>query len=313
MDPRQQPVQHLKPIIDFNISPYTIALSGIDSNGLATSEMVDITDANGIFYSANAYSTLTTSRDSQMNTNQLSSIMAGYSYPLIFASVVGSHAFGYATDLSDYDIHGVHLLSLNHVLGLSATTHETIEIKVTHHDPVIDIVTHDLKKFIFLLLKGNGNVLEDLYSPLIIRSSPAHEELKVLGKGCISKMCANHYKGMAYNQQRRMQLNDVKKLLHCYRCLLMGIHLMRSGELMMDLATLAREYNYPQVQGIIYDKQSGIEGMDNEEMSVNTAIIEGLYSRLDVEAEQSQLPDKTPQAIRNELEQLLIRVRIEVK
>jgi len=248
-----------------------------------------------------------------MNTNQLSINLDGYPYPLLFASVTGSHAFGYATDFSDYDIHGIHLLPLSHVLGLSATTSETLELKIDTMEPGLDIATHDLKKFIFLLLKGNGNVLEDLYSPLVLRTSPVHEELKVLGKGCISKMSANHYAGMAFNQQRRMQLNDVKKLLHCYRCLLMGIHLMRSGTLVLDIATLAREYQHPQVLSVINAKQSGVEGLGGIEMREHTAIIEELYSRLDVEAAQSQLPDRTPQDVRDELERLLIRVRLEVK
>lgn len=230
-------------------------------------------------------------------------------YPLIFATVTGSHAFGYASPLSDYDVHGAHLLSLYHVLGFTLSG-ETVEFKASIGSEIdADIATHDLKKFLLLLLKGNGNVLEDLYSSLVVATSPLHEELKTLGKGCITRMCANHYKGMAYNQQRRMQVNDVKKLLHMYRCLLMGIHLMRSGELVMDVPALAREYEQPQIPDIIEEKLSGVEGLDNFEMKQHMEILEVLHIRLDLAQNASQLPDKPSPETRQELEELLIRVR----
>jgi predicted nucleotidyltransferase len=237
-------------------------------------------------------------------------IQQNHPYPIAFATITGSHAFGYATDLSDYDIHGVHLLPVEHVLGL-ASGGDTVERKLTDREPEVDAATHDLKKFILLLLKGNGNILEDLYSPLVLHTSPLHEELKALGKGCITRMCAAHYAGMARNQQRRMQLNDVKKLLHTYRCLLMGIHLMRSGELEMRIVQLAKEYRHLQIVDLIMWKQSGIEGLSQGEMDDHLIAIGALHLQLDDEAAQSRLPERTPQTIRQELEHLLVRTRLE--
>ena len=42
----------------------------------------------------------------------------------------------------------------------------------------MDIVSHDVKKFFGLLLKKNGYVLEQLYSPLVVHTTPEHAELK---------------------------------------------------------------------------------------------------------------------------------------
>lgn len=125
-----------------------------------------------------------------------------HSYPLIFATVTGSHAFGYASPLSDFDVHGAHILSLQHVLGFTLP-HETVELKFEFGADA-DVATHDLKKFLLLLMKGNGNVLEDLYSPLVVTTSPLHDEIKELGKGCIIRASANHYKGMAYKAIRHL-------------------------------------------------------------------------------------------------------------
>jgi uncharacterized protein len=40
----------------------------------------------------------------------------------------------------------------------------------------MDIVSHDVRKFFGLLLKKNGYVLEQLFSPLIVQTTPEYEE-----------------------------------------------------------------------------------------------------------------------------------------
>lgn len=238
-------------------------------------------------------------------------VTRAHPYPLVFATITGSHAFGIASPTSDYDIHGVHLLPLSECLGLG-TPHETIERKGMYDAErrEIDIATHDLRKFVMLLLKGNGNVLEDLYSPLVVSSTPVHAELKELGKGCITKMLANHYKGMAFNQQRRMLNNEVKKWLHTYRCLLMGIHLMRTGVLEMNLPALATEYKQTQVHNLILLKMQGLDFVPDADTVHHEVHLETLRTQLDDAQQQSTLLDKASEETRKALEDLVIRVRL---
>jgi uncharacterized protein len=234
-------------------------------------------------------------------------------YPLLFATGTGSRAFGCASPDSDLDIHGVHLLPLAHVLGMSEHRFETIERKepVSGLHPALEIVTHDLKKFIFLLLKGNGNVLEDLYSPLVIISSPLHVQLKDLGQRCITKKCALHYKGMTYNQQRNLKNNEVKKLIHMYRCILMGIHLMRTGTIEMNIPTLATLYGYKQIHALIERKASGEHSpLAEEDVNRHLATLDLLTRQLEREAAESSLPELPTQETRTELEQVLIQTRL---
>ena len=41
----------------------------------------------------------------------------------------------------------------------------------------------------------NGYVLEQLYSPLVVVTTAAHEELMQLGKGCVTRPTVRHYQG----------------------------------------------------------------------------------------------------------------------
>jgi uncharacterized protein len=240
--------------------------------------------------------------------------LQSHPYPLLFATGTGSRAFGCASPDSDLDIHGVHLLPLSHVLGMNAQRHETIERKVQMNDlhPALEIATHDLKKYVMLLLKGNGNVLEDLYSPLVIITSPIHERLQELGHGCMTKQCALHYRGMTLNQQRNLKNNEVKKLIHMYRCLLMGIHMMCTGGVEMHLPTLAHLYGYKQIHDLIAQKVSG-ESSSLTEQTVNKhlATIDSLLRQLEQSAEESHLPEQPTQETRRDLEQFLIQIRLE--
>src|SRR5688500_1619698 len=132
-------------------------------------------------------------------------IVAAQPYPLLFATISGAHLYGFPSPASDYDLRGVPLLPLPNVLGLEIRD-ETVE-----HSPVIeglemDIVSHDVKRFFGLLLKKNGYVLEQLFSPLIVHTTPEHAELKEITvsgpdhTGVVTRHHSHHYFGFAETQ-----------------------------------------------------------------------------------------------------------------
>ena len=131
---------------------------------------------------------------------RLHSIVAAQPYPLIFATVSGAHLYGFPSADSDYDLRGVHVLPPAQVMGLDVKD-ETIERSAMVEGLELDLVTHDARKFFLLLLKKNGYVLEQLLSPLVVRTSPWHEELKALAPGCITRYHAYHYLGFAQTQE----------------------------------------------------------------------------------------------------------------
>ncbi|NJO71998.1 MAG: nucleotidyltransferase, partial [Oscillatoriales cyanobacterium RM1_1_9] len=122
-------------------------------------------------------------------------------YPLLFSTVSGAHLYGFPSPDSDYDLRGIHLLPLAELLGLD-TGPETVEVSELQSGLQIDLVTHETKKFFGLLLRRNGAVLEQLYSPLIIHTTPEHQILKEIAQGCITRYHSHHYLGFAKTQWR---------------------------------------------------------------------------------------------------------------
>ena len=124
-------------------------------------------------------------------------------YPLLFATISGAHLYGFPSADSDYDLRGVHLLPLREVVGLKPGA-ETVEKSGVHDGLDMDLVTHDIRKFFGLLLKKNGYVLEQLFSPLIVRTTPEHDELKEIAAQCItsspSATAIRRGRGSAYSK-----------------------------------------------------------------------------------------------------------------
>jgi predicted nucleotidyltransferase len=98
----------------------------------------------------------------------------------------------------------------------------------------------------FVLLTRNG--LEQLYSPLVVHTTPEHEELKAIARGCVTRHHSHHYFGFARTQWGLFEKESprrVKPLLYVYRVLLTGIHLMRTGVVEADLTRLNDSFRPP--------------------------------------------------------------------
>lgn len=186
-------------------------------------------------------------------------------YPLLFATISGAHLYGFPSPDSDFDLRGAHILPLRNILGLTVND-ETVERSSNPQtDPdhlEFDIVSHDVRKFFSLMLKKNGYVLEQLFSPLIVHTSPEHEELKFIAKNCITRHHAHHYRGFTRTQWKLFEKENprrVKPLLYVYRVLLTGIHLMRTGDVEANLLKLNQEFRLPYIDDLVARKCGGRE------------------------------------------------------
>ena len=120
-----------------------------------------------------------------INYDLLRAEVTRHPFPLLFATISGAHLYGFPSADSDYDLRGVHILPARDAVGL-LPKQETVEFSGLREGIELDLVTHDALKFFTLLLKRNGYVLEQLYSPLVVHSTPEHEELRNIAHGCVT-------------------------------------------------------------------------------------------------------------------------------
>jgi len=192
---------------------------------------------------------------------RLRAIAARQPHPLLFVTLSGAHLYGFPSPDSDYDLRGVHVTPRPKVLGLEIPK-ETVELAGVYDGLELDLVTHDVRKFFLLLLKSNGYVLEQLYSPLIVHTTPEHDELKAIARGCITLRCSQHYQGFAESRWRlfeKERTRRVKPLLYVFRVLLTGIHLLRTGEIEANLVRLNEDFQLPYMPALIARKLAGPE------------------------------------------------------
>jgi uncharacterized protein len=243
---------------------------------------------------------------------RLHRIVAAQPYPLLFATISGAHLYGFPSPDSDYDLRGAHVLPLEAVVGLEVRD-QTVEHSCVIDGLEMDIVSHDVRKFFGLLLKKNGYVLEQLYSPLIVHTTSEHAELKDIAKGCITRHHAHHYFGFAETQWKlfdKERPRRVKPLLYVYRVLLTGIHLMRTGAVDANLIELNEEARLSYIADLIARKQSGENTtLEDADLAFHQREYERLRGELQSAHDASQLPEAPTEHAQCDLNNLLVRIR----
>jgi len=278
---------------------------------------------------------------------RLKRIVAAQPYPLLFATISGAHLYGFPSPDSDFDLRGAHVLPLEKVVGLGVRD-ETVEDSRVIEGLEMDIVSHDVRKFFGLLLKKNGYVLEQLFSPLIVHTTPEHAELKEICRarlnprssrgneaqaldpeksqslltsaatGVITKHHAHHYFGFAETQWKlflKESPRRVKPLLYVYRVLLTGIHLMRTGEVEASLVTLNEEFQLPCIADLIARKLTGPEKsrLDDADLAFHESDYQRLRTELQAAHDASTLPELPSNETLGALNNLLVRIRTATK
>lgn len=243
---------------------------------------------------------------------RLEQIADSQPYPLLFATISGAHLYGFASLDSDYDLRGVHILPLNKIIGLHSLQ-DTIEVSKNTDSLELDLVTHDLYKFCNLLLKRNGYVLEQLYSPLIVHSTAEHQQLKAIAFDCITRHHAHHYLGFARTQWRMFGKENpprVKPLLYLYRVLLTGIYLMETGKIEANLNNLNQEFNLSYIPDLIALKVTGTEKEKVRDLNLefHQHEYERLTDKLVLASQNSHLAD-LPSA-KDALNDFLVQIRL---
>ncbi|PCN50638.1 hypothetical protein B6U99_03200 [Candidatus Geothermarchaeota archaeon ex4572_27] len=222
-----------------------------------------------------------------MNT-WLGELVKGLAPNVLLASVVGSRLYGYAAEGSDYDVLGCFAHPTRELLRLRKPG-DTI----TYRDEIVDATLHEVEKFLRLMLKPNGNVVEAALSPLTLVSSRWVSELRSLAEKCVCRRLYMHYRGYATEILKRLDRRfDRKSVLSLYRTILTGIHVLETGRYLFSLNALCEKY--------------GVKIADSPDEVVEDA--RKLLEMLDEAYRRSNLPER-PEC-EEEADSLLLRIRL---
>ncbi|MEC4575552.1 nucleotidyltransferase domain-containing protein [Streptomyces virginiae] len=152
----------------------------------------------------------------------------------VYRCVMGSRAFGLATETSDTDRRGVYLAPTPLFWGFDKPP--------THVEgPRDEEFSWELERFCELALRANPNILECLHSPLVEHVGPVGEELLSLRPAFLSRRAHTSFSRYAASQHGKL-LADVrvhgaprwKHAMHLLRLLLSCRDLLRTGTLTID-------------------------------------------------------------------------------
>ncbi len=228
---------------------------------------------------------------------------------LIFVTVSGAHLYGFPSPDSDVDLRGSFAAPLRDILSLD-TVRETLEPEGIVGGVEVEAVGHEIAKYLRLLVKPNGYVLEQILSPLVVLTSPAHEEIKALASASLSKGLYRHYRGFAWGEWRDYQKpgvgKTVKRLLYLHRVLMTGIVLLTEGVVESNLPALNTRFGFDLAPLLAMKtrEQAEVTGDD----SAYTSGIIALFERLDAARDGSALPDDVPN--RAAINEFLVRLRL---
>jgi predicted nucleotidyltransferase len=154
---------------------------------------------------------------------------------IIYRCVVGSRAYGLETEASDTDKRGVYLAPAELQWSLHGAPEQ-------FEDNAAQRCFWELQKFLIMALKGNPNILECLYSPLVEKVTPLGQELLDLRDKFLSQMIFQTFNGYALSQFKKIEQDlrnhgEVrwKHAMHLLRLLLTGAATLREGRVPMQV------------------------------------------------------------------------------
>ena len=154
----------------------------------------------------------------------------------VLSVVVGSRAYGLATEASDVDRRGVYVAPTPLFWGFAKPP--------THVDgPDAERFSWELERFLGLALEANPTVIECLWSPLVEHVTEPGEELLALRGAFLSRHAHRTFLRYAESQFRKLT-GDLrtrgeprwKHVMHLLRLLISGRHLLKHGEPLVDVA-----------------------------------------------------------------------------
>jgi len=232
--------------------------------------------------------------------------------PYLFATVTGTHHYGFTSVDSDIDVRGSWADPTELHLGFG-TPKSHVDYMGIIDEREVDGVAFEVERFMNLVLKGSGNLIEELFSPIVLYDGGHLEELRDAVHGCLTKGIIRHYQGFFESCIKKLHHKtkppEVKSALYATRIALSGIHLLRTGEVEAHLPTLNETYELAFVDEWISMKVTEHEPIPAERFDEFIKTLLPLKRRLRSAVKGSVLPGE-PRKL-GALNDLLVKIRLE--
>ncbi len=226
----------------------------------------------------------------------------------VVVALSGAHAYGFPSPDSDVDLKAIHVAPTAKLMGLHPAAPPCDRIEVI--DGVeMDYTSNELGGVLASLLKGNGNYLERVLGGAELASSPWLDDLRPLARGALSRLVHRHYRGFAMGQRKEFDATPTaKKLLYVLRTTLTGAHLLRSGEVVLDVTALLDGYGLGAAHALVEAKRAGERtALPESERARWLSEVDRAFERLDEAYAASVLPAEPGNAA--EMDAWLVEVR----
>jgi predicted nucleotidyltransferase len=245
----------------------------------------------------------------ELDYPRLRRVVAEANLPVLFVTVSGAHLYGFPSPDSDVDLRGCHQLPLRRAVGLDPPD-ETIDRAFLDGILEIDLVSHEVRKYFGLLLKNNGYILEQVFSPLVICGDDFLARLRPLARQCVTRFHYHHYRGFYGTQRKLLEKQEpktAKALLYAYRVLMTGIHLLNTGEVEANIRHLNEGFGLSYVNDLIAQKVAEKAAPQALHWDFHQRELTRLEAELDAAFEKSSLPETRH---REAVEEFLIELRL---
>ena len=228
----------------------------------------------------------------------------------IVVSVSGAHAYGFASPDSDVDVKAVHVEATDRLLGLRVPVPHAERLEIV--DGVeIDYSSNEIHPVLVGALAGNGNFLERLLGPCALEAAPPLAALRPLLVRVLSRRVHRHYRGFAGSQLRELvRAPTAKKALYVLRTALTGAHLLRTGEMAIDVRPNLGRYGFAEAEELLEHKRTAERAALAPPVAERWAAELGrVFTVLEEALAQSPLPEDPPEAAAADLEAWLVELR----
>jgi uncharacterized protein len=249
----------------------------------------------------------------ELNLPALREYVERLEYRPRFVTVSGAHLYGFPSSDSDVDLRGCHQLPLREMVGMDLPK-LTVEEKSDVNGAEVELVSHEIAKYLRLLVRNNGYILEQIFSPIVILGQDFLDRLRPLASRCVTRNHYYHYRGFYATQCKLLAKENPKRtkpVLYAYRVLMTGIHLLRTGDVEANLLGLNKHFNFMFLDELIGRKVNGENiSVGDLDWSFHEARLSELEARLDAAFAQSSLPEVCD---RKPINDLLVSLRLDGK